>query len=117
MSVLHALMRELRAKSRSEVESHFDNPNELEIFKAFPKLVANKDLVTFICDYGRLIIIGNARTHEIEALMDEEIETLAYDRYKPSDAFQASADGLPALGIIAAVLGVIHAMSALELVA
>ncbi len=114
MSVLHALMRELRAKSRSEVEGHFDNPNESEIFKAFPKLVANKDLVTFICDYGRLIIIGNARTHEIEALMDEEIETLSYDRYKPSEAFQASADGLPALGIIAAVLGVIHAMSALD---
>ena len=40
--------------------------------------------MTFICDYGRLIIIGNARTHEIEALMDEEIETLAHDRYKPA---------------------------------
>ena len=86
LSVLHALMRELRAKPRSEVEAHFDNPRESEIFKNFPKLLANKDLVTFICDYGRLIIIGNARTHEIEALMDEEIETLAQDRYKPSNA-------------------------------
>jgi len=47
-------------------------PQESEIFKNFPKLLADKDLVTFICDYGRLIIIGNARTHEIEALMDEE---------------------------------------------
>jgi chemotaxis protein MotA len=114
LSVLHALMRELRAKSRSEVEGHFDNPGESEIFKAFPKLVENKALLTFICDYGRLIIIGNARTHEIEALMDEEIETLAHDRYKPSEAFQAMADGLPARGIIAAVLGVIHAMGALD---
>ena len=107
-------MRELRAKSRSEVEAHFDNPGESEIFKNFPKLLANKDLVTFICDYGRLIIIGNARTHEIEALMDEEIETLAHDRYKPVHAFQAVADGLPALGIVAAVLGIIHAMGALD---
>jgi chemotaxis protein MotA len=114
LSVLHALMRELRAKSRSEVEGHFDNPAESEIFKAFPKLLANKTLVTFICDYGRLIIIGNARTHEIEALMDEEIETLTNDRYKPAHAYQAAADGLPALGIVAAVLGVIHAMSALD---
>ena len=114
LSVLHALMRELRAKSRGEVEGHFDNPAESEIFKAFPKLLANKDLVTFICDYGRLIIIGNARTHEIEALMDEEIETLAHDRYKPSEAYQAAADGLPALGIVAAVLGIIHAMGALD---
>ena len=113
LSVLHALMRELRAKSRSEVEGHFDKPAESEIFRAFPKLVANKDLVTFICDYGRLIIIGNARPHEIEALMDEEIETLAHDRYKPSEAFQSVADGLPALGIVAAVLGIIHAMSSI----
>ena len=114
LNVLHALMRELRAKSRGEVEGHFDNPKESEIFKAFPKLLANHDLLTFICDYGRLIIIGNAKTHEIEALMDEELETLAYDRFKPVHAYQAVADGLPALGIVAAVLGIIHAMSALD---
>jgi chemotaxis protein MotA len=114
LNVLHALMRELRAKSRGEVEGHFDSPKESEIFKAFPKLLANHDLLTFICDYGRLIIIGNAKTHEIEALMDEELETLAYDRFKPVHAYQAVADGLPALGIVAAVLGIIHAMSALD---
>ncbi len=114
LSVLHALMRELRAKSRSEVERHFDNPKESEIFNAFPKLLANADLVTFICDYCRLIIIGNAKTHEIEALMDEEIETLHYEKSKPVHALQAIADGLPALGIVAAVLGVIHAMGALD---
>ncbi len=114
LNVLHALMRELRAKSRGEVEGHFDNPKESEIFKGFPKLLANVDLLTFICDYGRLIIIGNAKTHEIEALMDEELETLAYDRFKPVHAYQSVADGLPALGIVAAVLGIIHAMSALD---
>ncbi len=114
LNVLHALMRELRAKSRGEVEGHFDNPKESEIFRGFPKLLANADLLTFICDYGRLIIIGNAKTHEIEALMDEELETLAYDRFKPVHAYQSVADGLPALGIVAAVLGIIHAMSALD---
>ena len=114
LSAMHALMRELRSKSRGEVEGHFDNPNESEVFKGYPRLLANKDLLTFICDYGRLIIIGNAKTHEIEALMDEELETLAHDRYKPVHALQAVADGLPALGIVAAVLGIIHAMSALD---
>src|ERR1700683_357540 len=114
LSVLHALMRELRSKSRSEVEGHFDNPKESEIFKGFPKMLANADLVVFICDYCRLIIIGNAKTHEIEALMDEELETLANEKYKPVHAYQVVADGLPALGIVAAVLGVIHAMGALD---
>jgi len=114
LSALHGLMRELRAKSRNEVEAHFDNPQDSEIFKGFPALLANADLVVFICDYCRLIIIGNARTHEIEALMDEEIETLAHEKFKPVHALQAVADGLPALGIVAAVLGVIHAMGALD---
>jgi chemotaxis protein MotA len=114
LSAMHALMRELRSKSRGEVEGHFDNPTESPIFKGFPRLLANKDLLTFICDYGRLIIIGNAKTHEIEALMDEELETLAHDRFKPVHALQSVADGLPALGIVAAVLGIIHAMSALD---
>ena len=114
LSALHALMRELRGKSRAEVEAHFDSPRESPVFKGFPRLLADNELLTFICDYGRLIIIGNAKSHEIEALMDEEIETLAYDRYKPVHALQAVADALPALGIIAAVLGVIHAMGALD---
>jgi chemotaxis protein MotA len=114
LSALHALMRELRAKSRVEVEPHFDNPEDSEIFKRFPKLLANSDLVVFICDYCRLIVIGNAKPHEIEALMNEEIETLANAKYKPVHAYRAVADGLPALGIVAAVLGVIHAMGSLE---
>jgi chemotaxis protein MotA len=114
LSALHALMRELRAKSRVEVEPHFDNPEDSEIFKRFPKLLANSDLVVFICDYCRLIVIGNGKPHEIEALMDEEIETLTNEKYKPVHAYQAVADGLPALGIVAAVLGVIHAMGSLE---
>jgi len=114
LSALHTLMRELRGKSRAEVEEHFDNPRDSSVFKGFPRLLADNELLTFICDYGRLIIIGNAKVQEIEALMDEEIETLAYDRYKPVHALQAVADALPALGIIAAVLGVIHAMGALD---
>ena len=104
-----------QGKSRSEVEAHFDNPKESEIFKSVPEAARqHRTSSTFICDYCRLIIIGNARTHEIEALMDEEIETLAHDRYQAGPRLQAVADGLPALGIVAAVLGIIHAMGALD---
>ena len=71
-------------------------------------------MTTFICDYCRLIMIGNARTHEIESLMDEEIQTIMRDKLKPYQALQSVADGLPALGIVAAVLGVIKAMGALD---
>ena len=114
LAILYALMRELRTKTRTEMEVHVDNPEESEIFKAFPKILAEKDLTNFICDYCRLIIIGNARTPEIEALMDEEIQTIQRDKLKVYFALSAVADALPALGIVAAVLGVIKAMGALD---
>jgi len=114
LGVLYTLMRELRGKARNEVEQHVDNPTESAIFKAFPQILADKDLTSFICDYCRLIIIGNARPHEIEALMDEEIHTVIQDKLKPYYALTSIGDGLPAIGIIAAVLGVIKAMGALD---
>jgi chemotaxis protein MotA len=114
LSLLHSLMREMRSKSRSEVEAHVDNPAESPIFSAFPNILKNQPMTNFICDYCRLIIIGNARPHEIEALMEEEIQTVARDQLKPKHALQEVADGLPALGIIAAVLGIVHAMGALD---
>jgi chemotaxis protein MotA len=114
LGVLYGLMREQRTKSRSVVEAHVDNPEESEIFKAFPDILKDKALTDFICDYFRLSIMGNARPHEIESLMDEEINTLVREKLKPYYALQSMADGLPAIGIIAAVLGVIKAMGALD---
>lgn len=114
LSILYALMRELRGKTRTEMEVHVDNPAESDIFKMFPKVLADHDLTNFICDYCRLIIMGNARTHEIEALMDEEIQTISRDKLKVYFALTAVAEALPALGIVAAVLGVIKAMGALD---
>ena len=114
LGLIHALMREMRGKSRNEVEAHIDNPAESAIFQSFPSILADEALTAFICDYCRLIIIGNARTHEIEALMDEEIQTVGYDQLKAYHALTAVGDGLPALGIVAAVLGVIKAMGALD---
>jgi chemotaxis protein MotA len=114
LGVLHSLMRELRTKSRSEVEAHIDSPEESAIFQAFPLVLKRHDLTHFICDYCRLIIIGNARPHEIEALMDEEIQTIRSDSLKPYHAMMMVGDGFPAIGIIAAVLGVVKAMGALD---
>jgi chemotaxis protein MotA len=114
LGILFSLMRELRGKSRNEVEVHIEKPTESPLFQKYPTVLANEDLMTFICDYVRLIIIGNARTHEIEALMDEEIQTIRSDKLKAYSAMSGLADSLPALGIVAAVLGVIKAMGALK---
>ncbi len=110
LGVLYALMRDLRTKSRNEIEAHIDNPDESSIFQTAPNLLKNRELTAFICDYVRLIIIGNARSHEIEALMDEELDTLMHDKMKPYYAISQMSDSFPAIGIVAAVLGVIKAL-------
>jgi chemotaxis protein MotA len=99
LTCLFSLIRELKSNSRAEVEKHIDN---------------DQKMLTFICDYFRLILMGNARTHEIEALMDEEIAVMRGDKLKCYHSLVAMSEGLPALGIVAAVLGVIKAMSALD---
>jgi chemotaxis protein MotA len=114
LGLLHILMRELRSKSRTEVETHIDQPGESALFAAFPNVLKNAEITTFICDYCRLYIIGNVKTFEIESLMDEEIAAIKHDKLKPYQALTAVGDGLPALGIVAAVLGVIKAMGALD---
>ena len=114
LAVLYSLMRELRTKPLNEVEAHFDDPTQSPLFQKFPSIVANQPLLTFICDYCRLIIIGNARTHEIEALMDEEIQTVRHDTMKAYHSMVTISEAFPALGIVAAVLGVIKAMGALD---
>lgn len=114
LGVLHSIMRELKTKPRNEVEAHVDNPNGSTVFQAYPTVLKNHQLTSFICDYCRLIIIGNARSHEIEALMDEEIHTIRQDALKPYHSMTAVSDAFPAIGIVAAVLGVIKAMGALD---
>ncbi len=114
LSLLFVLMREMRSKTKSEMEAHVDQPEESEIFKAYPGVLKNTELTTFICDYCRLVLIGTARPHEIESLMEEEIQTIMRDKLKAYSAITAMSDALPALGIVAAVLGVIKAMGALD---
>ena len=114
LGVLYSLMRELRTKPRNEVEAHFDDPAQSALFQRYPSVMKNTEMLTFICDYCRLIIIGNARSHEIEALMDEEISTIKHDKMKAYHSMVTISESFPALGICAAVMGVIKAMGALN---
>lgn len=114
LGLLFALTREVRSKPRNEVEGHLERPGESEIFKAYPRAARDPALTLFICDYVRLIIIGNARPYDVEALMEEEIATHRRDKLKVYNALMITADGLPALGIVAAILGIVKAMGALD---
>lgn len=114
LGVLYALMRELRNKGRAEVEAHVEAPAESALFANAPSVLADARLTTFICDYFRLVIVGKAQAHEVEALLDEEITSQLQDSLKPYYALGMVSEALPALGIVAAVLGVIKAMGAID---
>ncbi len=114
LSLLFALLRDLRTRPRAEVEAHIDNPQNSPLFQHFPGILKDKELTQFICDYVRLTIIGNARSHEIEALMEQEISTVRKHKVKPHASLTTISEALPALGIVAAVLGIVKAMGALD---
>lgn len=114
LSLLYALMRDMRQKPRNEVEGHIDDPANSPLFSHFPSILKDKELTQYICDYARLILIGNAKSHEIESLMEQEISTIKKHKTKAAGALSNVAEGMPALGICAAVLGIVKAMGAID---
>jgi chemotaxis protein MotA len=96
------------------LEEHIENPDESRLFQAFPEFAKNHHAVEFMCDYLRMVTLGTRVPHEMEALMDEELETHEQENQRLVGAVQALADGTPALGIVAAVLGVIHTMGSIS---
>lgn len=113
LGMLYLVFRTSRQKGWLALESHIENPEESEIFKQFPAFHANHHARTFLCDYLRIISLGNDDPNNLESLMDQELETLSTEKHHPGHAVQTMADGIPALGIVAAVLGVIKTMGSI----
>ena len=111
---LLALLYEILAKVRKEglmsIESDVDAPEQSPLFSKYPNLVADHHLIEFTTDYLRMMVGGNLNAFEIENLMDNEIETHHHEAAIPAGALARMADGLPAFGIVAAVMGVVHTM-------
>jgi len=114
LSMLFTVFKMARTKGWLALEQHIEKPDESELFSQFPSFHGNHHALIFLCDYLRIISLGNENPHEIEALMDEEIETISHHEGHPGHAVQTLADGLPALGIVAAVLGVIKTMASIS---
>lgn len=110
LSVMYSVFKLARTKGMLVLESHIENPDESALFQQFPNFSSNHHALTFLRDYLRLMTLGTENAFEMEALMDEEIETHHAETHEVAHAVQTVADSLPALGIVAAVLGVIHTM-------
>ncbi|HVY64501.1 MAG TPA: flagellar motor stator protein MotA [Gammaproteobacteria bacterium] len=116
---LMALLYEILDKTRKEgllaIERDIEDPKKSALFKKYPKVLKDHHLVEFITDYLRLMVSGKLNALEIEALMDREIDTHHHEAEVPAHAIQKIADGLPAFGIVAAVMGVVHTMESVGL--
>jgi len=108
------LFKLIQSKGVLALEAHIEDPENSSIFQKFPTFAKNHHAVEFMCDYLRMVTLGTNVVHEMEALIDEELETHHQESERMITAVQALADGTPALGIVAAVLGVIHTMGAIS---
>ncbi len=114
MGLMYMLLNKARREGLMAIESHIEDPAASPIFSEYPRIAKDEKLMEFITDYMRIMISGNMSPFEIETLMDEDIETYRHELDVPTQALRAVADGLPAFGIVAAVLGVIKALAAVD---
>lgn len=114
LSMMYQVFKLAKGKGMLALEAHVENPEESDIFNEFPDFNSDHHHVTFLCDYLRMISLGTESPHELEALMDEELEIHHHEQHQIAGAVQAMADVLPALGIVAAVLGVIKTMGSIS---
>ncbi|WP_343563119.1 flagellar motor stator protein MotA [Kiloniella sp. b19] len=103
-----------KTKGMLALEQHVENPHESSLFQEFPKFHSDHHAVEFVCDYLRLVSLGADKAHEIENLMDQELEIHHEEEANIGGAIVNMGDSLPALGIVAAVLGVIYTMGSIS---
>ena len=110
LSMLYEILAKVRKEGLMSIESDVENPEASPIFSKYPNIQKDHHAMEFLTDYMRMMVGGNLNAFEIENLMDNEIETHHHEGEVPIHALAKLADGLPAFGIVAAVMGVVHTM-------
>jgi chemotaxis protein MotA len=110
LAMMFEILTKIRKDGMMSIEKDVENPENSAIFGKYPKLLKDHHLIDFICDYLRLMLSGNMDAFQIENLMDNDIETHDAEAHIVSHAIARMADGMPAFGIVAAVMGVVHTM-------
>lgn len=110
LAMMFEILTKIRKDGMMSIEKDVENPENSAVFGKYPKLLKDHHLIDFICDYLRLMLSGNMDAFQIENLMDNDIETHDAESHIVSHAIARMADGMPAFGIVAAVMGVVHTM-------
>jgi chemotaxis protein MotA len=110
LALLYDILQKARKEGLMSIEKDVEEPQNSPLFQKYPNVGNDHHVTEFVTDYLRMMVSGNLNAHEIESLMDSEIETHHHEAHAPVAAIQRVAGGLPAFGIVAAVLGVIKTM-------
>lgn len=111
MALLFDVLSKVRKEGLMSIEGDIDSPEESALFSKYPGVLTDHHIVEFMTDYLRLMVSGNMDAFQIENLMDNEIETHHHEGEVPVHCIAKLGDGLPAFGIVAAVMGVVHTMA------
>ena len=110
MTMLFDVLSKVRKEGLMSIEGDIEKPEDSPLFSKYGLVVKDHHMMEFICDYLRLMVSGNMDAFQIENLMDNEIETHHVEAHGPAHFIAKLGDGLPAFGIVAAVMGVVHTM-------
>ena len=114
LKLMYDILMKIRKEGVMAIEADLEKPENSPTFKKYPKILDDQHMVQFITDCLRLIVGGNLDPHELESLLEYELETHHKEVHEPAYAVQKVADALPGFGIVAAVLGIVNTMSALD---
>jgi chemotaxis protein MotA len=114
LCLLFLLTKTMKTKGLIALEAHIEKPEESSIFKRYPRISKDHFALTFICDTLRMMTMSLEDPHQVESAMEKQLEKHHAEALAPASSLQATADALPALGIVAAVLGVIKTMGAIS---
>lgn len=113
MALLYELLGKVRKEGLMSIEGDVETPEESPLFAKYPTILQDHHIIEFITDYLRIMVSGNLNAMELENLMDVEIETHHHEELMPSHIIAKLGDALPAFGIVAAVMGVVHTMGSI----
>ena len=114
LKLVYDILMKIRKEGVMAIEADLEGPDKSALFKKYPKILEDHHMIQFITDCLRLIVGGNMDPHELESLLEYELETHHKEAHEPAHAVQQVADALPGFGIVAAVLGIVNTMSALD---
>lgn len=115
MALLSDILTKVRKEGLMSIENDIENPEDSAIFSKYPGILSDHHVIEFISDYLRLMVSGNMDAFQIENLMDNEIDTHHHEGEVPVHVIAKVGDALPAFGIVAAVMGVVHTMASVGL--